>query len=155
MKAVSTAIAFFQKINLFNHEPRQSPAVCIVRSVATRRFGLNNKNRREPFEWEQVLKFAKAYGVWLQGYCHLVVVTMFVIVFGGMCRYDDEAGLMWRNIRFVADKSAFEIPFDKRKNSQLRQGNTCVRCGCCIGCGFTPAERTDSTSSADSMVGWH
>jgi hypothetical protein len=30
---------------------------------------------------------------------------------------------MWRNIRFEADGSAFEITFDKRKNSQYRQGN--------------------------------
>ena len=50
VKAASTAIAFDKKINLFNHDPTRSPVVCIVRGVATRRFGLNNKNRKEPFE---------------------------------------------------------------------------------------------------------
>ena len=45
LKAASTAIAFDQKINLFNHEPTQSPAACLVRSATTRRFGLNAKNR--------------------------------------------------------------------------------------------------------------
>jgi hypothetical protein len=63
VKAASAAIAFYHKINLFNHEPTQSPAVRNVRSVDARRFGLNTKNRKEPFEWEQVVKFAEAYGV--------------------------------------------------------------------------------------------
>jgi hypothetical protein len=80
---------------------------------------------------------------------------MFVIMFGGMCHYDDTSGLIWRNIRFVADRSAFEITFDKRMNSQFRHGSKRVRCDCYIGCGFTPAERTDSTSSVDSNVGWY
>jgi hypothetical protein len=48
---------------------------------------------------------------------------MAIIMFGGMCRYDDASGLMWRNSRFEADGSAFEITFDKRKNSQFRQGD--------------------------------
>ncbi len=94
-----------------------------MRSAATRRFGLNSKNRKDPFEWAQVQKFAEAYGVRQQGYCHLVVATMAVIMFGGMCRYDGAYGLMWRNIRFEADGSAFKITFDERKNSQFRQGN--------------------------------
>ena len=48
---------------------------------------------------------------------------MFVIMVGAMRRYDDASGKMWRNIRFEADGSAFTITFDKRKNSQFRQGN--------------------------------
>ena len=48
VKAASAAIAFYQKINLFDHEPTRSPAVCLVRSAATRRFGLNTKNRKIP-----------------------------------------------------------------------------------------------------------
>jgi integrase len=123
VKAASAAIAFYQKINLFSHEPTQSPAVCLVREAATRRFGLNAKNRKEPFEWAQVVRFAEAYGSRHQGYCHLVVATIAVVMFGGMCRYDDASGLMWRNIRLEADGSALEITFDKRKNSQYRQGN--------------------------------
>ena len=49
VKAASTAIAFYQKINLFSHEPTQSPAVCLVREAAIGRFGLNPKNQKEPF----------------------------------------------------------------------------------------------------------
>ena len=123
VKAASAAIAFYQKINLFSHEPTQSPAVCVVRSAAMRRFGLNTSNRKEPFEWAQVVSFAEAYGVRHQGYCHLVIATMAVVMFGGMCRYDDASGLRWRNVRFVADGSGFELTFDKRKNAQFRQGN--------------------------------
>ncbi len=48
VKAASTAIAFYQKINLFSHEPTQSPAVCIVREAAIRRFWLKPKNRKNP-----------------------------------------------------------------------------------------------------------
>ena len=40
-----------------------------------------------------------------------------------MCRYDDASGLIWRNIHFEADGSAFEITFDKRKNAHIRQEN--------------------------------
>jgi integrase len=123
VKAASAAIAFFQKINLYDHDPTQAPAVCLVRSAATRKFGLTPKNQKDPFEWSHVVSFAEAYGVRHQGYCHLVVATMAVVMFGGMCRYDDASGLLWRNIRFEADGSAFEITFDKRKNAQFRQGS--------------------------------
>ena len=37
VKAASAAIAFYQKINLFSHEPTQSSAVNIVREAAARR----------------------------------------------------------------------------------------------------------------------
>jgi hypothetical protein len=50
VKATSAAIAFFQKANLFDHEPTQCPAACLVRNAAMRKFGLNPKNRKEPFE---------------------------------------------------------------------------------------------------------
>ena len=70
------------------------------------------------------MDFAEAYGIRHQGYyCHLVFATMAVIIFGGVCRYDDAPGLLWSNIRFEAAGSAFEITFDKRKNAQFRQGN--------------------------------
>jgi len=123
VKAAPAAIAFYPKINLFNHEPTQSPAVCIVWSAATRRLGHGNKNRKEFFEWEQVVTFAETCGVRQQSYCHLVAAAMFVNMFDAMCRCDDASDLMWRNIRFEADGSAFEISFNKRKNSQFRQGN--------------------------------
>lgn len=123
VKAASAAIAFYQKINLFAHEPTQSPAACLVRSAAMRHFGLNVVNRKEPFEWANVLRFAEAYGVRHQGYCHLVVATMSVVMFGAMCRYNDASRLRWRNVRFEAEGSAFELTFEKRKNAQFRQGN--------------------------------
>ncbi len=83
------------------------------------------KNRKEPFEWDNVGLFAEAYGVRQKGYIHLVVASMAVIMFGAMCRYDDASGLKWCNIRFVEDGSGFEITFEKRKNAQYRQGNRC------------------------------
>jgi hypothetical protein len=49
VKAASAAIAFYQKINLFSHEPTQSPAACFVREAAIRRFGLKPKIRKEPY----------------------------------------------------------------------------------------------------------
>ncbi len=53
----------------------------------------------------------------------MVVATNAVVMFGGMCRYDDASGLLWRSFRFEADGSAFELAFDKRNNCQFRQGN--------------------------------
>ncbi len=49
-----------------------------------RKFGLNNKNRKDPFVWEDVVSFAVAYGIRQQSYCHLVVATMTVLMFGGI-----------------------------------------------------------------------
>ncbi len=82
-----------------------------------RQFGLSPKNRKEPFEWDNVVLFAEAYGVRYQGYCHLVVASMAVIMIGAMCQYDDTSGLKWSNTRFVENGSGFEITFDKRKNA--------------------------------------
>jgi hypothetical protein len=98
VKSASAAIAFFQKVNLYNHLPTLSPAVGMVRQAATRKFGLTPKGRKEPFQWDQVVSFALAYGVHNQGYCHLVVATMVVVMFGGMCRYNDANRLRWRNV---------------------------------------------------------
>ena len=59
-----------------------------------RKFGLKAKNRKdEPFEWGDIVNFAVAYGIRQQGYCHFVVAPMAVLMFGGMCRYDDASGL--------------------------------------------------------------
>jgi len=44
VKAASASIAFFQKTNLFDHEPTHSPSACLVRNAAMRMFGLNAKN---------------------------------------------------------------------------------------------------------------
>jgi hypothetical protein len=123
VQAASTAIAFYYKITLFDHEPTESPAVCLVRGAAMRKFGLNPKSRKELFEWEQVVSFVEAYGVRHQGYCHLVVATMEIVMFCGICRYEDASGLLWRNARFEEDGSGYELSFDRRKNAQYRQGN--------------------------------
>jgi hypothetical protein len=85
-----------------------------------RKFGLNPKIRKEPLEWDNVVLFAKAYGARQQGYYHLVVASMTVIMFGAMCRYDDASGLKWRNIHFVENGSGFETTFEKRKNAQYQ-----------------------------------
>ncbi len=82
VKAASTMSAFFQKINLFDHEPTQSSAACVVRSVSMQKFGLNTKNRKKPFEWNQFVDFTKACVVRHQGYCHLVVAAMAVVMLG-------------------------------------------------------------------------
>jgi hypothetical protein len=83
VKAASAAIDFFQKVNLFDYKPTQCPAARLVRNEAMRKFGLNPKNWKEPFEWENIVLFAKAYGVRHQGYCHLAVASIAVIMFGG------------------------------------------------------------------------
>ncbi len=43
IKAASAAIAFFQKVNFFDHQPTQCPAACLVRNAAMEKFGLNQK----------------------------------------------------------------------------------------------------------------
>ena len=76
--------------------------------------------------WADVVMFATAYGVLQQGYCHLVVSTMAVLMFGGMCRYSDVSLLRWRNLEFDKEGAFVCIVFDHggRKNSQFRQGAT-------------------------------
>ena len=49
VKVASAAIALFQKVNLFDHEPTQCHAACLVRNAAMRKLELNLKNRKEPF----------------------------------------------------------------------------------------------------------
>ena len=82
------------------------------------------QNRKAPFLWGQIVMFGMAYGVLQQGYCHLVVATMTVLMFGGMCRYSDVSLLQWRHFTFDTGGRFVEITFDRRKNSQFRQGNT-------------------------------
>ena len=123
VKSHSAAIAFYQKVNLFGHLPTRSPAVNMVRQAAARHFGLGTSNRKEPFSWAQVVAFALTHGVNSKGYCHLVVASMAVVMFGAMCRYDDVSHLRWRNIKFDNGYECFHIEFEKRKNDQYRQGN--------------------------------
>jgi hypothetical protein len=67
VKSASAAIAFFQKVNMYNHLPTQSPAVSMVRQAATRKFALTPKGRKDPFQWTQVVSFALVYGMHNQG----------------------------------------------------------------------------------------
>ena len=53
----------------------------------------------------------------------MVVASMPVVMFGGMCKYDDANRLRWRNVQFEPNVSNFHISLEKRKNSQCRQGN--------------------------------
>ncbi len=68
------------------------------------------------------------------GYCHLVVATMALIVFGAMRRCHDASGLICKSLRFIEDVSGFKIAFEKRKNAQYKQGNIDV--SSCPGCLF-------------------
>ena len=88
----------------------------MVRQAAIRKFGLAPKNRKTPFSWKNVASFAMAYGVHQQGYCHLVVATMAVVIFGGMCMYDDVSGLKWKDATFGVGSCSVELFFEKRKN---------------------------------------
>ena len=119
VNCASAAIAFFQKVNLYNHLPTQSPVVGMVRQAAARKFGLTSKERKEPFLWAHVVAFAQAYGVQHHGYCHLLVASIVVIMFGAMCRYNDVSRLRWRNVKFEQDGICFHLTFVKRKNAQL------------------------------------
>jgi hypothetical protein len=60
VKSHSAAIAYFQKVNLFNHLATQSLAVCMVRQAAIRKFGLSPKNRKTPFKCADIEMFATA-----------------------------------------------------------------------------------------------
>ncbi len=49
VKSACVSIAFFQKVNLYNHLPTQLPAVGMVQQAASRKFGLTPKGSKEPF----------------------------------------------------------------------------------------------------------
>jgi hypothetical protein len=117
IKSVSAAIAFYQKVNLYNHNPIMPPEACMVRRDAARKFGHIPLGRKTPFAWSHLVLFAEAYGVRHQGYCHLVVATIAVVMFGAMCRYNDVSHLRWRKLKFELDGSSFEIRFEKTKNA--------------------------------------
>jgi hypothetical protein len=100
-----------------------APEVCMVRTIAARKFGLSPKRLKEPFMWTDLVDFALLSGINSQGYCHLVDATMVILSFGAMCRYKNVSKLKCGNIKFALYISSFEITFEIRKNSQFRQGN--------------------------------
>ncbi len=51
---------------------------------------------------------------------------MAVVIFGGMCRYDDVSRLRWRNVQFEPGGISFHLSFEKRKNVQFKQWNRVI-----------------------------
>ena len=93
VKTASAAIAYYQKINLFEHNPTVSPLAAFVRAAFARRLGTAPKQRKAPFLWTDVMRFAVAYLSGRPAYCHRVVVTFCIISFGGMCRFGELAAV--------------------------------------------------------------
>ena len=126
VKSASAAIAFFQKVNLFDHLPTLSPAACLVRAAAGRKLGLAARNRKSPFLWQDVVRFASAYGpaAGPVPYCHLVIVTFCVVSFGAMCRHSDLSPVRHDQLSFTTGSdAAVTIKFTTRKNDQYRKGS--------------------------------
>jgi hypothetical protein len=48
---------------------------------------------------------------------------MAILSFRAICRYSDASRLKWGNIKFETDLSSFEITYEIRKKSHLRQRN--------------------------------
>ncbi len=103
IKSASASIAFHHKIILFTNHPTMVLEVCMVRKAAARKFGLSPKRVKEPFMLTYLVDFALLCGINSQGYCHLVVATMAILLFGAMCRYNDVSRLKWGNIKFESD----------------------------------------------------
>jgi hypothetical protein len=82
IKTTSAAIAYYQKINLFEHNPTISHLASFVRAAFARRLGTAPKQRKAPFLWADVMRFAVAYLTGHPAYCHLAVVpsVLFVLV---------------------------------------------------------------------------
>jgi len=86
-----------------------APEVCMVSTVAPRKFGQSAKRVKEPFLRTQLVDFAFLYGNQNQGYCHLVVSAMAILSFGAMSGYSVVSRLEWKNIEFESDSSSFEL----------------------------------------------
>jgi len=70
-----------------------APEVCMMMTTFAMKFVFFAKRVKDPFLWFQLVDFALLYGIYNQGYCHLVVSTMAFFSFGAMCRYSDAACL--------------------------------------------------------------
>ena len=86
IKSASEAIAFYQKLNVYIHNPIMAPEAGMVRRVAARKFGLTPLGRKTPFACSHLVLFAEAYGVRHQGYYHLAAATIAVVMLAAMCR---------------------------------------------------------------------
>ena len=123
IKSASAAIAYHQKINLYGHNPTISPLATFVRAAFARRLGTAPKNRKAPFLWADVVRFATAYLSGTPAYCHLVVVTCCVLSFGGMCRFGELVATRPVDLSFAPNDGSVTIEFPKRKNDQYRHGS--------------------------------
>ena len=124
VKSASAAIAYFQKINLYTHEPTMGQLASFVRNAAMRRLGLAPRSRKTPFTWDDILRFARRFLTSdSPPYCYLVVVTLCAVSFGGMCRFSDAVSLRISSVVFDADSKSVTLSFVKRKNDQYRQGS--------------------------------
>ena len=124
VKSASAAIAYFQRINLYSHEPTMGQLASFVRNAAMRRLGLAPRARKAPFTWDDILRFARQRLTSDDPpYCYLVVVTLCAVSFGGMCRFSDAASLRISSVVFAADFKSVTLSFVKRKNDQYRQGS--------------------------------
>ena len=124
IKLASAAIAYYQKINLFDHNPTIGPLASFVRKSAMRRLGLAPLRRKAPFQWSDIARLVASTICGARTpYCRLVVVTFCVITYGGMCRYSDVASLQLGHLRFHQDGGSVTLSFPKRKNDQYRQGS--------------------------------
>ncbi len=123
IKSASVAIAYYQKINLFEHNPTISPLATFARVALARRLGTTPRRRKAPFLWADVLRFVVAYLSGSPAYCHLVVVTCCIISFGGMYRFGELVATRPVDLSFSNDDSSVTIVFPKRKNEQYRHGS--------------------------------
>ena len=90
VKSASAAIAYFQRINLYSHNPTMGQLASFVRNAVMRRLGLAPRSRKTPFTWDDILRFARArLSSENPPYCYLVVVTLCAVSFGGVCRFSD------------------------------------------------------------------
>jgi hypothetical protein len=122
IKSASAAIAYHQKINLFEHNPTISPLATFVRAAFARRLGTTPKKRKAPFLWVDVVKFATAYLSGTPAYCHLVVVTCCVLSFS-MCRFGELVATRPVDLSFSSNDGSVTIEFPKRKNDRYRHGS--------------------------------
>ena len=94
VKYASAAIAHFQKINLYSHNPAMGQLASFVRNAAMRRLWLAPRSRKTPFTWNHILKCARVrWNSENPPYCYLVVVTLCAVSFGEMCRFSDAVSL--------------------------------------------------------------
>jgi hypothetical protein len=124
VKSASAAIAYFQRINLFSHEPTMGQLASFVRNAAMRRLGLAPRSRKTPFTWDDILRFARTrLSSDNPPYCYLVVVTLCAVSFGGLCRFSVAVSLRIISVVFDTGSNSVTLSFVRRNNDHYRQGS--------------------------------